>query len=78
MVSTYIGDVVVPVADCTTEQFTSHSKMEMKFADFISYWKAVSASCGDPASTCTDNTSSAARRTRLLYLKDWHFVRSIH
>jgi len=69
---------VVPVADCTIEQFASHPKIEMKFADFISYWRVVSTSHGDPPNTCMDSMSSMAKKSRLLYLKDWHFVRSIN
>lgn len=69
---------MVPVADCTVEQFASHPKMEMKFADFIGYWRVVSTSRGDPPNTCTDSMSPMAKKSRLLYLKDWHFVRSVH
>ena len=74
--STSPGHVEVPVADCTAEKFSSHPKTKMKFADFISYWKTISTTCSDPPNTCTDEQSSSLQqKTRLLYLKDWHFVR---
>ena len=93
----------------TAEQFSSHPKTKMRFADFISYWKTVSTTCSDPPSTCTDEEPSTPhqktdeepstphqktdeepsaphqktdeepstphQKNRLLYLKDWHFVR---
>ena len=72
----FTGDAEVPVADCTAEQFSSHPKTKMRFADFISYWKTVSTTCSDPPSTCTDEEPSTPhQKNRLLYLKDWHFVR---
>ena len=83
----FTGDAEVPVADCTAEQFSSHPKTKMRFADFISYLKTVSTTCSDPPSTCTDEEPSTPhqktdeepsaphQKNRLLYLKDWHFVR---
>lgn len=51
----------VPVSDCSCRYFNSQKSEEMRFADFITYWKKV-------ISTGYDYT-----QVPCLYLKDWHF-----
>lgn len=56
----YLSDkfknLVVPVADNSKEFFNSHVKLDMKFSDYIEYWKQ----------------EEETRKQQLLYLKDWH------
>ena len=56
------GNATVPVANCTTRELSSHSKSEMKFSDYIEYWRSCSSGTRRPGH-------------ELLYTKDWHFVR---
>lgn len=65
------GDTTVPVADCTTRQLSSHSKREMKFSDYIEYWR----SCNSSASVPSEGEGLPPPEHKLLYTKDWHFVR---
>ena len=67
------GDTTVPVADCTTRQLSSHSKREMKFSDYIEYWR----SCNSSASVPSEGEGLPPPEHKLLYTKDWHFVRSV-
>lgn len=57
-------EMKVPIAHCGNVYFNSHEKSELKFGDFLSYWKR---SCQQ--STANDDS------TELLYLKDWHLRR---
>lgn len=55
------GDAVVSVADCSQVSFSTHPKQDMQLHDYLHYWQH----------TLEDKTPP----TKLLYLKDWHFVR---
>ena len=61
------ADVTVPVADCAQREFSSHPKTEMRFEDYISYWRSLSS-----AEHAHDGPP---QDLRLLYLKDWHCTR---
>lgn len=51
----------VPIANCSKVYFNSHEKSEMKFSEFLTYWK------GRNDKNDVEN--------KLLYLKDWHLRR---
>lgn len=51
----------VPIANCSKIYFNSHEKSELKFCDFLSYWKR----------SCQQRNKNV-ESTDLLYLKDWH------
>lgn len=34
-----LGDFEVPVANCSSKYFDSHEKLNMKFSDYVEYWK---------------------------------------
>lgn len=57
-------ELKVPIANCSKIYFNSHEKTELKFCDFLSYWKQ---SCQQRI----ENNEPA----ELLYLKDWHLRR---
>ena len=59
----------MPVADCTRKEFSSHPKLEMQFADFTNYWGSLSS---DGSKQCD---GAPPEESKLLYLKDWHFMR---
>ena len=59
----FTGAAMVPVADCTQNEFSSHPKHEMKFEDYVQYWKSIAMGRQEEAPS------------KLLYLKDWHFAR---
>lgn len=61
---TKIQNCQVPVADCDTQYFNSHSKKEMQFFDFLDYWKQKSLH------EAAENTNNNKQQN--LYLKDWH------
>ena len=56
------GDAVVPVADCSREEYSAHPKTEMTLREYVHYW----------SSKVTEDKNSTAD---LKYLKDWHFVK---
>ncbi|XP_054716685.1 2-oxoglutarate and iron-dependent oxygenase JMJD4-like isoform X2 [Uloborus diversus] len=56
-----ISSADVPVADCGIKDYNSQLKSNMKFKDYIKYWKKLNQE--------TNNCPS-------LYLKDWHFNRN--
>jgi len=41
MMSEYVGNATVPVADCNKERSYSHPKSDMKFSEFVLYMKQV-------------------------------------
>lgn len=53
----------VPVANCNKVYFNSHEKSEIRFDEFLIYWKQQIQTIG-----CESND--------LLYLKDWHLRRN--
>lgn len=53
----------VPIANCNKVYFNSHEKLEMKFVDFLNYWKCRHEDNGNESKD-------------LLYLKDWHLRRN--
>ncbi|XP_065184333.1 2-oxoglutarate and iron-dependent oxygenase JMJD4-like [Sycon ciliatum] len=60
------GETKVPVADCEQVEYGSHVKIEMTLNEYLDYWQ-------DDIRTRSDDV--AGSRRRILYLKDWHFVR---
>ncbi|TVU34050.1 hypothetical protein EJB05_15875 [Eragrostis curvula] len=50
---------LVPVADCSSREFTDQKRLEMSMQEFVDHW----------AGNSEDHHGS------LLYLKDWHFVK---
>lgn len=58
----FIGNNVVPVADCNKKYYNSQPKDDMKMRDYLNYWIDYTKS------THSDSMS-------LLYLKDWHCPR---
>ena len=76
----------MPVADCGCEQFGAHSKTEMKMAHYLDYWRSrmqqlqqAGGSAGGEERGVGDvgSTESHQRTGTLLYLKDWHFCKSV-
>lgn len=57
-----IKNITVPVTNCSKEYYNSHQKCEMKFCDYLTYWKNLSSSDSD----INKNVNN------VLYLKDWH------
>ena len=56
------GEAEVPVADCNIKDLAC-SKTTWVFRDYVKYWKGMIDGSGEDQ--------------RLLYLKDWHFVRYV-
>ena len=72
----------MPIADCSQERFSAHPKTEMCFSEFITYWRDVSASVGHHSAREGgwsgpegEGSGSDATHQKVLYLKDWHFVK---
>ena len=57
------GEAKVPVADCNIKDL-AYSKNTWVFRDYVKYWKGM--------------IDGSREDQRLLYLKDWHFVRYVH
>ncbi|XP_072180779.1 2-oxoglutarate and iron-dependent oxygenase JMJD4-like isoform X2 [Diadema setosum] len=57
------GGATVPVANCGKVQYYAQPKQDMKFSEYLRYWRGHIA---------TDYQSSQG----CLYLKDWHFTRA--
>ncbi|XP_052864490.1 2-oxoglutarate and iron-dependent oxygenase JMJD4 homolog [Anopheles cruzii] len=51
-----LPNLSVPVADCETQRYNAHEKIEVKLYDFLDSWQS---------------TSETSKRSRY-YLKDWH------
>lgn len=49
----------VPIANCSKTYFNSHEKSEMRFGEFVDYWRS-------------QIQRNERESTNLLYLKDWH------
>ncbi|XP_066266660.1 2-oxoglutarate and iron-dependent oxygenase JMJD4-like [Branchiostoma lanceolatum] len=58
------GTLTVPVADCKKVEYQAQPKEDMTLAEFLDYWQDLYRSEHDPSKPC-------------LYLKDWHFCRSV-
>ncbi|KAI1307259.1 2-oxoglutarate and iron-dependent oxygenase JMJD4 [Halotydeus destructor] len=56
---TEFGCATVPVYDCQGKYYNSQPVMDMKFSEYLDYWEQRKVGADE----------------RLLYLKDWHFVR---
>jgi hypothetical protein len=70
------GDASVPVANCSKEHFDSHSKSEMRMADYLDYWRRHMASGKAGRGEDEENGPAGSKEGEgLLYLKDWHFVK---
>ncbi|BBN19833.1 protein MpCupin104 [Marchantia polymorpha subsp. ruderalis] len=59
------GSSRVQVADCARKEFSDQKRQDMTVRQFVDYWSALR---DDAASNCNSES-------RLLYLKDWHFVK---
>lgn len=57
------GEAVVPIANCKIKYYNSQLKTDIKFAEFVDYWRDLAA--------CHHDYDIHDK----LYLKDWHFVR---
>ncbi|XP_078600346.1 2-oxoglutarate and iron-dependent oxygenase JMJD4-like isoform X1 [Branchiostoma floridae x Branchiostoma japonicum] len=58
------GQLTVPVADCKKVEYQAQPKCDMTLAEFLHYWQDYCTSHHNPSKPC-------------LYLKDWHFCRSV-
>ena len=69
----------VPVADCCREEFRSHCKTEMKMADYLAYWGRLmeEESEGGGGEGGSRGVGRKKKETAFLYLKDWHFHKSV-
>ncbi|KAH8295870.1 hypothetical protein KR018_005300 [Drosophila ironensis] len=64
-----IDNCSVPVADCNATYFNSHSKLELRFHDYLDLWS------GKGSLEVNSNTASdASKGKENLYLKDWHLA----
>ncbi|KAH8283106.1 hypothetical protein KR054_012198 [Drosophila jambulina] len=66
---TKIGNTPVPVADCNSAYFNSHTKLELNFHDYLERWRSRIES---EAAEVNCNSETANRDN--LYLKDWHLA----
>ena len=83
----YLGDAIVPVANCSEKQFDAHCKSEMKMSEFLDYWKSHIKEKEEEKSRKKErdtrrengesNLTNDETRQNLLYLKDWHFCRLV-
>ncbi|CAG2103891.1 unnamed protein product, partial [Medioppia subpectinata] len=64
VLSRLFGHAVVPVSDCNTKYFNSNAKQEMTFNEYMDYWRSVQKL----------DYNYESNDTKILYLKDWHFV----
>ncbi|KAL3628874.1 hypothetical protein CASFOL_027920 [Castilleja foliolosa] len=62
--SAHFGGSTVQVADCDTKEFTDQKRLEMSVFEFIDIWVKLSSS-----------GNGGDDDGKLLYLKDWHFVK---
>ncbi|KAJ7945836.1 jmjC domain-containing protein 4 [Quillaja saponaria] len=67
--ATHFGKSRVQVADCGTREFTDQKRVEMSVSDFAEQWFKSSV-----AQQCS-NATQGSNSQRVLYLKDWHFVK---
>ncbi|KAK1302692.1 F-box protein [Acorus calamus] len=67
--STHFGKSKVQVADCGTREFTDQKRVEMSVSEFVSHWMELSSGEHSNGFCCN------VKEQRLLYLKDWHFVK---
>ncbi|KAK1268517.1 F-box protein [Acorus gramineus] len=68
--STHFGKSKVQVADCGTREFTDQKRVEMSVSEFVSHWMELSSGEHSNCFCCN------VKEWRLLYLKDWHFVKT--
>ncbi|EDV54797.1 jmjC domain-containing protein 4 homolog [Drosophila erecta] len=74
---TKISDCPVPVADCNSSYFNSHTKLELNFHDYLAKWRSgiENQSSDRPAWTSAEENSNVVAASRdNLYLKDWHLA----
>ncbi|XP_036594338.1 2-oxoglutarate and iron-dependent oxygenase JMJD4 [Trichosurus vulpecula] len=57
------GDAVVPVANCSVQEYNANPKEQIPLRDYISYWREYIQGDYSSAKGC-------------LYLKDWHLCRT--
>lgn len=67
--SSHFGNSRVQVADCGTRDFSDQKRMEMSVSEFVDHW--LENSLQEQGSALTDQSNGH----RVLYLKDWHFVK---
>ncbi|KAJ0049308.1 hypothetical protein Pint_15500 [Pistacia integerrima] len=68
--STHFGKSKVQVADCGTREFTDQKRVEMSVSEFVKHWLENSTK------ESSDSSTSEANGMSVLYLKDWHFVKT--
>ncbi|KAH8262294.1 hypothetical protein KR038_000360 [Drosophila bunnanda] len=66
---TKIGNALVPVADCNSAYFNSHTKLELNFHDYLERWRSR---IENDTPEVNSNANTANRDN--LYLKDWHLA----
>lgn len=68
--ATHFGKSRVQVADCDRREYTDQKRLEMSVLEFVEQW-ANKDSVKDNGEDDDDDGES------VLYLKDWHFVKTI-
>ena len=77
----FLGGLTVPVADCTSIKFSAHEKSNWTFANYINYFRNERPNSAQTTDSPPSPAASVTvpfkmeQATKLLYLKDWHFVR---
>ncbi|EDW90270.1 2-oxoglutarate and iron-dependent oxygenase JMJD4 homolog [Drosophila yakuba] len=74
---TKISDCPVPVADCNSSYFNSHTKLELNFHDYLAKWRSgiENQSSNRTAWTSAEvNSNVVPASGDNLYLKDWHLA----
>ncbi|XP_017067900.2 2-oxoglutarate and iron-dependent oxygenase JMJD4 homolog [Drosophila eugracilis] len=67
-----ITNCPVPVADCNSSYFNSHTKLELNFYDYLDKWK--NGLENQLPSSLEVNSNVSPRSRDNLYLKDWHLA----
>ncbi|XP_017132631.1 2-oxoglutarate and iron-dependent oxygenase JMJD4 homolog [Drosophila elegans] len=68
-----ITNCPVPVADCNSSYFNSHTKLELNFHDYLERWRSSIGNQSSSSSPEVNSNVDPATRDNL-YLKDWHLA----
>ncbi|XP_016945778.3 2-oxoglutarate and iron-dependent oxygenase JMJD4 homolog [Drosophila suzukii] len=69
---TRIPNCPVPVADCNSSYFNSHTKLELNFHDYLDKWRSGIENQSSASQEVNSNVDTTSRDN--LYLKDWHLA----
>lgn len=58
-----IGNIDVPVANCSAVEYNAHRKETWKFFDYLDYW--------------SNRTKGLSNEESIYYLKDWHLRQAL-